>query len=207
MKRCAPVVLVAVLPFVACMADSPSSVEVPRDVSASKGKGGGGGKGGSGGQTVYAYSMVGNIVGGGSTASSKSAPFGQNMELSNFTVTLGGPTGVVTECRTGSGVYEDSFHPSNVVHPDTVGEEPRSWVGTVKMWRSGSLSFLGSDDGDTLQFTTEDATGGPVLTAEDDGSYRYAYTDARLFFGSNSTHYDGMYRCVNLTMIATPVTE
>lgn len=200
MKRCAPVLLVAFLPFVACMADSPSPVEVPPHVSASKGKGGGGGdKGGPGGQTVYAYTMVGDISGGGSTASSKSTPLGQNMELSNFTVTLGGPTGLVTECRTGSGVYDDdSFHPDNL---------DREWVGTVKMWKSGSLSFLGSNGGDTLQFTTEDATGGPVLTAEADGSYTYTYTDARLFFGSNSTNYDAKYRCVNLTMIATPVPE
>jgi hypothetical protein len=195
MNRLVPALLITLLPLAACNADGTSVVLEPQF---SKGQPGGGSGGGGG--TLYGYTMEGDIFSPadatGPTASSKAEPSFQNLELAGFSVQLGAPSGDIGTCRTGSGVYAESFLEAN---------RNRVWTGTLKIARTGTLSFLGTSDGETLQFSVADATGGPVRTKRVDGSYEYAYTNARLFFGSNSTHYDGMYRCVNLSLVATPV--
>jgi hypothetical protein len=193
MKRSMRIAVPVALVLVACQGDGGAVLE-PGEALFSKGKGGGGG----GGQVVYTYSMSGDIVSpqdGPSTAMKAGDPF-TNLSLSDFVVELGSPSGTVELCRTGSGEYADDFG----LHANG------AWQGTLKIARqSNTLSFLGSNTaGDQIQFSIGDATGGPVLTATGGGAYQYEYSDARLFFGSNSTHFDGKYRCVNVVLTAVP---
>lgn len=188
MTKSCRVPILAVLTLAACSGEVPTGVEPATVLSAAR----------SGGSTVYAYTMTGDIdsVGDAPTAGAKAgSPFAR-FSLSDFSLTLEAPTGDVAACRTGSGTYTTTFG----------ANAGPVWVGTLKTGNSGTLSFLGSNaDGETIQFSLADATGGPTQgESEAPGSYTYSYTDARLYFGSNSTHYDGLYRCVNVTLTATP---
>jgi hypothetical protein len=185
-----PMILIALL--AACSHDGPAGPDGPQF---SKGGGGGGGAGGGGGQTTYAYSLDGDIMSSGApTARMKTTSPFANLTVDGFTVDLGSPTGEISACRTGSGEYVDDFAPG----------EAGPWTGTLKVATNGTLSFLGNNvDGATLQFSIADATGGAQQTVTG-GVYRLEYTDARLYFGGNSTAADGKYRCVNVVLTATP---
>lgn len=155
---------------------------------------------GSGGQTVYAYTLSGDVVTAPSSVAPRksaptTAPF-RNLSISGVSVLLSAPTGSVASCNTGNATYSADFG---------LNQGP-VWTGTLSIPNTGTLSFLGSDGaGAQIQFSVSDATGGPVQSpGPTSGSYSYLYTDARLFFGSNSTHFDGLYRCVNIAVTATP---
>jgi hypothetical protein len=136
-------------------------------------------------------------TGGAPTASTKATQPFNNLSLSNYSLVLINPSGNIDACRTASGEYTDSFgHYSGKV-----------LTGSLKIAKTGTLNFLGTDpDGDTVQFSVGDATGGPVQSEGEGGTYTYEYTDARFYFGGNSTVTDGLYRCVNLVLTAAPVT-
>jgi hypothetical protein len=178
--------------LVACTGDSPSMVELDPQFAKGGAPGGGGG-----GQVTWAYTMSGDAESRGTapTASAKAtAPF-NNLSLDGMSLALVAPTGDIDACRTGSGSYTDTFG----YYADQV------LTGSLKIAKTGTLSFLGtSDAGDTVQFSVSDATGGPVQTAAEDGSYTYEYSDARFYYGGNTTVTDGLYRCVNLVLTATP---
>jgi hypothetical protein len=154
-----------------------------------------------GGSAAYAYTLGGDIftptASKASTAKAQvSNPF-YNLSTSPATVTLGTPTGAVDVCSAGSNAtYANSFG----------AVAGRSWVGTLRIATNGTLSFLGTEVNGTatLQFSMSDMTGGPALTTTTNGPATYSYTDAVLFFGGGGVGYDGQYRCVNLTVTATP---
>jgi hypothetical protein len=150
--------------------------------------------------TVYAYSFTGDIetpasAPSATTAQSTGSPF-KNLSVSGVTVTLGAPTGTIAACATGGAPYTDTFG----------ANAGRTFIGTVSIPKTGTLNFLGTESGGgaQVQFSVSDATGGPVQGAGANGAYTYSYSDARFFFGGNSTFFDGLYRCVNLTLVATP---
>jgi hypothetical protein len=172
-------------------------IRVEEGVQFAKGQPGGS-KGGSTQSTVYAYWLSGDImsIGDAPTASKKTtAPF-TNLSLTDFSVTLVKPTGTTSECQTGGGEYATNFG----------ANAGPVWTGSLKIAKTETLSFLGTNDsGETIQFSVADASGGATQEHDEGtGSYTYSYTDARLFFGSNSTHHDGKYRCVNLVLVAMP---
>jgi hypothetical protein len=156
---------------------------------------------GSTATTLYRYTLHGDIASdpGGTAPTATmptSAPF-EGVSLSNVTVTVGVPTGTIAACRTGSATYATDFGPNAGL----------TWVGTLTIVKkTRTLNFLGTRVGgtETFQFSISDATGGPVQAPGPMGSYTYSYTDARLFSDSRSTYFDGLYRCVNLTVTATP---
>jgi hypothetical protein len=194
MRSSLPVTILAAFTVLACTGEGPAALD-PGEAHFSKGKGGGGG----GGSVVFRYAMEGDITSpeDGPTASMKAGdPFG-GLNISGVVVTLGTPTGIVSECRTGGATYSGDF-----------GENGASiWTGSLNIKKpTNLLNFSGTNEnGDFVQFSIGDATGGPVVTLDEQGVYRYEYTDARHFFGGNSTKYDGLYRCVNVTLTATPV--
>jgi hypothetical protein len=195
MRSSLPVTMLAALTLGACTGEGPAVLD-PGEAHFSKGKGGGGGGGGS---VVYRYAMEGDITSpqDGPTASMKAGdPFG-GLNISGVVVTLGAPTGDVSQCKTGGATYSNTF-----------GDNGASiWTGSLNIKKpTNLLNFSGTNDaGDFVQFSIGDATGGPVVTSDGQGGYSYEYTDARHFFGGNSTDYDGGYRCVNVTLTAKPV--
>jgi hypothetical protein len=188
-----PFLLAAAL-LVACSSDGPSGVTLEPQFS----KGGPKAPGG-GGQVTWAYTMDGDVesTGDAPTASTKATQPFNNLSLSNFSLVLVNPSGNIDACRTGSGEYTDTFgHYAG-----------RVLTGSLKIAKTSTLSFLGTDpDGDTVQFSVSDDTGGPVQSAGEGGTYTYEYDDARFYFGGNTTVTDGLCRCVNLVLTATPVT-
>lgn len=154
----------------------------------------------AGGKTTFAYTLSGDATTPVSSApavasTSPTKPF-YNLSVSGVSVALSAPTGDISRCKTGNGTYATDFG----ANAGTV------WTGTLSIPTTGTMSFLGTDGaGTTVQFSVSDATGGPVQSAgATPGSYDYSYTDARFYFGGNSSHYDGLYRCVNITVTAAP---
>ena len=196
MTRRTPFHALALLVLAACGTDSLTSTGPRLSAAPSLAKGGGSG---GGANTLYAYTFSGDAVSpagpAGTTSQSTTAPF-RNLTVSGVTVTLSAPTGNISACRLGTATYVDHF-----------GENAgRTFTGTLTVPKTGGLSFLGTEVGGSaqVQFSAGDATGGPVETAGAGGTYTHTLTDARLFFGGNSTYFDGLYRCVNLTVTATP---
>lgn len=151
------------------------------------------------GQATWIYSANGNVASANpATATAKAnAPFGK-LSLAGFELILSesGPTGNIDACRTGTGSYATDFgyYAGQVI------------TGTlqIKDATTGMIAFLGSNaEGHTVQFNIGDSTGGVVQSVQH-GVYTYTYTDARMYFGGNTTVTDGMYRCVNMTLTATP---
>jgi hypothetical protein len=160
---------------------------------------GGGGSGGGGGQTTWIYTAEGDLISPeGVIGSSKGKTPFDKLSLSGFSLILSdaGPSGSIEACRTGTGTYATDFgYYAGQVLTGTL---------QIKDSTTGMIAFLGNNaEGHTIQFNIGDSTGGVVLNVED-GVYSYIYTDARMYFGGNTTVTDGMYRCVNLNLIATP---
>jgi len=187
-----------VLLLAACTDSAPDVTGIPdiarRPTSAASAKSGGG-------PTVYAYTLSGDIstpTGSASTAKAQASNPFFNISTSPATVTLGTPTGAIPACNSAlNGEYAPDF---GIV-------AGRSWVGTLRITNTGTLIFQGTEvDGSApLQFTMSDLTGGgPVLTTNASGPATYSYTDASLYFGSGGIGNDGRYRCVKLTVTATP---
>lgn len=148
--------------------------------------------------TTYAYALTGDVTTEGTlgTAQAKTGKPFLDVSVSNVTVRLGSPSGDIGVCRTGDGVYDTTFG----AH---VGD---AWFGTLTLHRTGTLGFNGTRGGgsEQVQFSVADANGPVQSPGPTAGSYTLAYTNARMFFGAQSTHYDAMYRCVNITVAATP---
>ena len=151
-----------------------------------------------GGSAVYAYTLTGDIF--TPTAPTQSTAKAQatnpffNLSTSPVTVKLGTPSGDSSKCQAGG---------AGPFSPDFGAVAGSSWVGTLKIASTGTLSFLGTRVGgsDNLQFSVGDMTEGPGLSISG-GTATYAYTDASLYFGSGGVGHDGQYRCVNLTVTA-----
>jgi hypothetical protein len=172
-----------VLLLAACTDSAPDVTGIPdiawRPTSAASAKSGGG-------PTVYAYTLSGDIstpTGSASTAKAQASNPFFNLSTSPCKSVL-------------NGEYAPDF---GIV-------AGRPWVGTLRITNTGTLIFQGTDVGGApLQFTMSDLTGGgPILTTNASGPATYSYTDASLYFGSGGIGNDGRYRCVNLTVTATP---
>jgi len=182
--------------FAACSDGSPGITGVAADpldgVTALAAKSGGG-------TAVFAYTVSGDVSTTGAPSTARghtNNPF-LNLSTSPATLTLGSPTGDTTKCKAANA--SESF----ALTFGTVAGT--TWTGTLTIPNTANLSFNGTDAaGRKMQFTMADLTGGPALTLADDGSATYAYTDAALYFGATSVAHDGLFRCVNLTVTATP---
>ena len=149
-----------------------------------------------GGSATFTYNMIGDIAANApwTAREQRSNPFA-NLSTT-ATLTLGAPTGDITTCK--------EANPSQTFAV-TFGAGTGTWTGSLSIpSSSNNVVFKATNAGQTMQFTMGDFTGGPTLTLAPDGSATYSYTNAALYFGALSIAHDGFYRCVNLTVTATP---
>ncbi len=176
---------------------SPTALNTPS--FSKKPTGGGGGGGGGGGRTSYSYALTGDIefaAGGAAPTASMSngQPFAK-LHLAGVSITLQGPTGDIAACQAAT---------PKLQYATDINAPNQPWTGTLKIASTGVLDFSGLDSqGNTVEFAVEDFTGGPQQTSLGGGAYSDTYSDASLYYGSNA-NLDGLYRCVNVTLTATP---
>jgi hypothetical protein len=194
--RAAPILL---LPFAAaCSGDGALPTELSPHISFSKG-----GKGGGGGSEtrLIEYVLTGDATTITAVVIAKSGEPFEKLELNGMALSLGVPTGDIDVCRTGSGSYTNTF--GAYAGSQLTGTLKINMVGR----KLGLMNFLGVDeDGATVQFSVEVPDGSPTVVETQTGTSELRYLNSRLYFGGNSAHADGLYRCVNMILVATQQT-
>lgn len=145
--------------------------------------------------THYSYAVSGDVRSAdgsvNATARASGSPF-KNMSLSNVVLTVGSPTGSGCDSRF---TYASSFG----------ANEGLSYTGSLSQAsQTRTLNFLGTRVGGSEVFQLSVSGANAVETKNADGSYTLAYRNAAAYSDSRSTYFDGLYRCVNVTVTATP---
>jgi hypothetical protein len=174
-------------------------------------KGGqGGGGGGGGGKVTYVASASGDLAMDPGPMASRSAsdPFGkQDLTFNNVAVTFSGPSGdhgeegSVCDARYPGIAGGGNFSPAWPDHTMDAG----GWTGTLTV-KGGThtVNFLGTlvADGTTQFQSTIDGT--YAKKQQENGVWQLVIENSAQFSDTRTTHYDGKYRCVNVTITLTP---
>ena len=177
----------ALFSLIAACASEPVGPSAGGDLSPVFAKGAGG--------VTYTYTVSGDVrsADGSANASRRvtsGSPF-KGMALSGVTLTVGTPSGIGCDTRFS---YASTFGLN----------EGLSFVGNLgRASQTGTLNFLGTRVGGTEVFQMS-VSGPGVETRNPDGSYTLTYANAAAYSDSRTTYFDGQYRCVNVTIVATP---
>jgi hypothetical protein len=83
------------------------------------------------------------------------------------------------------------------------GLPPAPYAGTLTIRSKGALGFVSNADPTrVVQSSVSQATRQVVQLPG--GAQEARYHNASQFFGSQTIGFDGMYRCVSITILATP---